>query len=254
MIFALATITGCCYSQNAAEQALYVNAYPPKSVDYKAMPGDLINFRSDTIREFAPNKYRSGYLAEIDPKGKVDLPLLGKRKIADKTTGQIDIELNRAIRKYYTQGNIASEVRAYKSQYFIVMGEVHRPGRRAWTGKQTLLEAVVKSYPTLSSWPQRVLIFRKVSAGKKYDYIESSPAVINAKKINADTKKIVVNLDEMIYFKDMKNNFLLMPGDVIYIQLNPLAYLGRAIQDAFTPDKPTYKPVDNNQNPKRNEN
>ena len=205
------------------------------------MPGDIMNFKSDTIREFASSIRSDGYLATVNQKGNVKLPLIGSKKVSQKTVSQIDDELNKAIRKYYTQGDIASEVKAYKSQYFIVMGEVHRPGRRAWKGNQSLLEVIVKSYPTLSSWPQRILIFRKANAGKNYSYIETPPAVANAKFINNNLKKIVINLDEMIYFRNMKNNILIMPGDVIYVQLNPLAYLGRSIQNAFTPDKPSYR-------------
>jgi len=56
-------------------------------------------------------------------------------------------------------------------------------------------------------------------------------------------KVMVINLMAMVESGDMGNNILLLPNDVIYVQPNPLARIGLAIQSLLFPIQPAVQTV-----------
>lgn len=214
-----------------------------KQIPYRLGHRDVVSVKSPTMREFRPTRAYPGYPARVDRNGMLNLPLVGKVYSKDQTLPELDEKLQTAIRKYYSKGDIAAEVSEFGSKHYIVMGEVYLPGKKSWKGNQTLLEVVADSFPTSAAWLQKILIIRRVDSARKIGYIEKAPAVTNAKILNKNYIQIEINLDEMVVWGDMKNNVLILPGDVVFLQLTPGAYLGRALQKAFDPEraKPAYK-------------
>jgi hypothetical protein len=61
---------------------------------------------------------------------------------------------------------------------------------------------------------------------------------INPPPKGKERKTMIINLMAMVQSGDMANNILLLPNDVIYVQPNPLAKVGLAIQMLLFPIRP----------------
>jgi polysaccharide export outer membrane protein len=131
----------------------------------------------------------------------------------------------------------------YNSQKFFVFGEVNRPGAYTWTGHDTLLDALAIAQPTFAAWPERIFVVRgdcPQEGGRAVSV--TSKKYHNTGTHNPDPKnppkRMMINLLAMIRQGDLTNNVLLKPNDIIYVQPNPLAALGQAVQSLLFPVRP----------------
>jgi hypothetical protein len=112
-----------------------------------------------------------------------------------------------------------------------------------------LLDALSRAQPTENAWPEQIIIVRggkprtggsatTRSAADDKKYHKTGVHLSNDPE--NPRQKLTINLYAMIRDGDMSNNILLIPDDVIFVQPNPLASAGFAMQQLFMPIQPVF--------------
>lgn len=112
-----------------------------------------INKRQSTNREVAP-------LYQVDSKGYIDFPLLGKVKVAGLTVEEINDNLGSQVEEYIKKPTVSVRLENFK---VTVLGEVSKPGRYTVPeGKTSLLDALgMAGDATKYGLRENVLLLRK---------------------------------------------------------------------------------------------
>jgi len=171
--------------------------------------------------------------------------LVGEVEIAGKTAKQVEGEVADKARAYYDYDEIDVNVQVigFNSQKFYVFGQVHQPGPIPWTGHDTLLDALARAQIDFTAWPERITVVRG-SAPMEGGQAGRKPSVkylmegVHPERQDNPPRKITINLWAMVRSGDMTNNILLQPNDVVYVQPNPFAKVGLAIQTLLLPIRP----------------
>ncbi len=227
-------LTSGCYNPKEVEAFLLKPRQVVSGVEYRVYPPDVISISSLHVPEI------DGATQQVRPDGKINLPLLGEVYAAGKTPKEIEKALTDAASDYYEQVDATVQVVGYNSQRFYVFGQVSQPGPMPWTGRDTLLDALAKAYPTRLAWPERIMVLRGSEpheGGQATTQPSRSYALTGVHERSQDNspKKLTVNLMAMVRSGDMTNNIFLMPNDVIYVQPNPFARAALAIETFFSP-------------------
>ncbi|HUS46784.1 MAG TPA: polysaccharide biosynthesis/export family protein [Phycisphaerae bacterium] len=242
----------------AAVLALAAGCYNPKEVEafmarprpqvsgteYRILPPDVLLIKSRVIPEIdAVNQ-------QVRPDGKINLPLVGELAVANKTPKEVERQISEIAREFYDYKDIDVNVQVvgYNSQKFYVFGRVYQPGPMAWTGHDTLLDALARAQIDFMAWPERIIIVRG-SGPMEGGQADRQPSVkyllegVHPQRKDSPPKKITVNLWAMVQSGDMTNNILLEPNDVIYVQPNPCAKVGLAMQTLLLPIRPAVESI-----------
>ena len=135
------------------------------------------------------------------------------------TAKEIGAKLEVLLGRYYVDPKVNVTVIAYRSKKYYVYGQARGAGSRPYTGRDTLLDAVLSSVPDFTSWTSRVKVIRP-SRG------------------DTEVRTLVINVDEMVKKGDWSQNVLLEPDDVVYIPPTPGAWLGLRLRELLYPTVP----------------
>ena len=242
IVFSAVLGGGCTYDRKEVKAFLIKPRRQVSGVEYRVYPPDVITISSLHVPEISNKSQR------LRPDGKINLPLLGELYITGMTPAEIEKTLKTAASEYYEQVDATVQVTGYNSQKFYVFGQVGGQGPRPWTGRDTLLDVLATARPNTLAWPERIIVTRapqpqvggrattKPSTKGKWKYKLKGIRYPESK--DNPPKKITINLMAMIKSGDLSNNILLMPNDVVYVQPNPLAKVGLAIQNLLFPVRP----------------
>jgi protein involved in polysaccharide export with SLBB domain len=235
--FACLALTGGCYDATEVNGFLSKPRSRVSGAEYRVLPPDTLQITSRRVPEInSPTPQR------IRPDGKINLPLLGEIDVANKTPKEIELAIIEAARKYYDEADATVTVTAYESQRFYVYGQVSTPGPVPWTGHDTLLDALSKAHPTPLAWPERIIVVRGVEPQE--DRPTSRPAKgsdsyeltgVHKESKESPRYKMTINLMAMVSSGDLTNNILLKPNDIVFVQPNPFAEVGLALEALFLP-------------------
>ncbi len=198
--------------------------------------GDMLSFLRESQHHTSAMEYRVGIpdaiaisapqILEIhgrgqrlQPDGKITLDLLGEVKIVGMTAKEIAAKLQTLLSRYYVDPKVNVRVTAYASKKYYVTGETVSIGPRRYTGRDTLLDAVLRAGPSFLTWTSRVRVVRPSRDGEA-------------------PKTIIVDVDRMIKEGDWSKNILLEPDDVVHIPVTPLAWVGLRIRELLFPVAP----------------
>lgn len=238
----MASVMSGCYDPKEVQAFLKKNHAPISGVEYRLLPPDIIRITSIRIPEI------NGVDQQIRPDGKINLPLIGEIEVAGKTPKEVESEITALAGKYYADVDANVQVISFKSQKFFVFGQVARPGPRAWTGHDSLLDALADAQPNDLAWTERIVVVRGSApmeggqAPNPQNWKYKTNGIHPDEKVNG-VKKMTVNLWAMVKSGDMANNVLLQPNDVIYVQPNPFAKVGLAVQNLLLPIRPAAQTV-----------
>ena len=194
---------------------------------------DMLHFLREHEHEVAAIEYRIGIpdgvaisaprILEIDgesqsiqPDGKISLRLVGDVKIVGMTAKEIAAKLEVLLSRYYVDPKVSVRVVNYASKKFYVYGQASGAGPRPFTGRDTLLDAVVKSGTTFLSWTSRVKVIRPA-----HDEVP--------------VRTLEIDVDKMVKTGDWSKNILLEPNDIVYIPPTPAAWLGLRVREVLFP-------------------
>lgn len=142
----------------------------------------------------------SGY--PVDTYGNIEIPYVGKVKVAGKTLSEIKVELDSTFQNYVTDASITVRL---VNNYISVIGEVRAPGRYALATDRINIFEALSMAGDLSDYGNR----------QKVQLIRPSPYGPIVKEFSLADRSILTS-----------EYYYIMPNDIIYVQ--PMS--GRAFQ------------------------
>jgi protein involved in polysaccharide export with SLBB domain len=203
-------------------------------IDYRVFPPDVLDIRSQKVAEI------DGVAQQVRPDGKINLPLVGEIYVAGLTPKEIQTAISKRSEETYQDADCTVIVAGFNSQRFYVFGQVAIPGPMQWTGRDSVLDALARTQPTPLAWPSRIYLLRS-SEPQTGGFATTQPSCEyrltgqHPEDPARPRRKMLINLDAMIASGDMANNVILRPDDIIYVQPNPFARLGLAIETILFP-------------------
>ncbi len=170
----------------------------------------------DQLQIIAPNAPEiHNVTVTLRPDGFVTIYLLGDVFAAGKTPTQLASEIEDKILKYYQDVTVQVSVTGFNSKVYYMAGETQM-GPKQYTGKDTVLDAVLRAGVARTAWPEHLAVLRPNEEGQLI-------------------RRMSLNFRDMIERGDLKYNAVLEEGDIIYMPINPLAAIGVAIQNLLAP-------------------
>lgn len=183
------------------------------TTDYRIQPPDVIMLSSPTSKEV------DGHIQRVRGDGKISLKLLGEVKISGLTCAETGAKVADLLARYYTDPTVSVRVMSSDSQKIYVFGEVSAPGAYAFTGRDSLIDVLSRARMTWLAWRAQVKVIRPSA--------------------NPDERhELVLDVDKLITKGDMRTNFLLQAGDIVYIPPTPLAWTGQRVRELLFPFQP----------------
>lgn len=212
-VLAAPGLTGCAAKNADMLHFLREYEHEVSAIEYRIAIPDSIGISAPQILEI------DGEGQQIQPDGKINLRLLGEVKVVGMTAKEVAAKLEVLLSRYYVDPKVSVRVLGYASKKYYVHGHTGGAGPRPYTGRDTLLDAVLRSGVNFLSWTSRVTVTRP-SHGE------------------TPVRTIRVNIDKMLKEGDWTQNILLEPDDVVYIPPTPVAWMAQRIQEILFPIGP----------------
>ena len=210
----LAAVAGGCASKNPdLLHFLREHKHQVSAIEYRVGIPDSLQISAPQALEI------NGMAMQIQPDGKIHLPLLDDVKVTGMTAKEISAKLEVLLSRYYVDPKVSVRIAGYNSKRYYVLGQVGGQGARPYTGRDTLLDAILRGGVNHTSWTSRVKVIRP-SHGE------------------VPIRTIVVDVDRMTKTGDWSKNILLEPDDVVYVPPTPVAWLGQRVRELLSPVVP----------------
>ncbi len=181
---------------------------PPANIDeamkYTLGPDDVIEIEVRRHPEF------SGQYT-VNSEGKIEYKFVGDINVRGLTKAQFKEKLASILSEYIVEPDVDARIVAYLSKVFYVVGEVNAPGKFYMKGDTIpVREALVQAgLPNGAASLRKCRIISPAERGK--------------------VKTRYVNIYELLYGGDLKENVEMNPGDVLYIPSTVIAKIIRVI-------------------------
>ncbi len=164
---------------------------------YRLELGDVITLDFPFTPEYDEN-------VTVQPDGYITLITVGEMHVAGMTIPEVQQALRTAYAKILHEPIIAVGLSTFENPYFIVGGEVGKPGKYDLHGDTTLTQAVeIAGGFTYTSKHSHVMLFRRVSD----DWVSAR----------------VVNVKKMLSAGNLAEDIHLEPGDMVFVPKNRLS-------------------------------
>jgi len=176
-----------------------------ESVKYTLGPNDVVAIEVRRHPEFS-GEYT------VNSEGKIEYKYVGDVIVDGLTKMQLKERLDTILSEYIISPEIDVRIVAYLSKVFYVVGDVHRPGKFYMKGNEiSIREALVQAgLPTNAAAMRKCRLITPNAVGKKNNYL-------------------MVNVYELLYGGDLKENIDMRPGDVLYVPATIMAKVIRVI-------------------------
>jgi len=140
----------------------------------------------------------------VQPDGYVTLRDVGDLQIVGKTLSETIEAIKTAYSKLLHEPMISIDLKDFEKPYFVVGGEVGKPGKFDWRGDITLTQAIaIAGGFTEAAKHSQVLLFRRVS--------------------DQWTSAKIINVKKMFESRDLLEDPDLKPGDMLFVPKNALS-------------------------------
>lgn len=214
-VWVAAAGSGCASKYEDLQAFVQAHNHDVVASTYRIEPPDVLRISSPTSPEV------NGITAAVGSDGKIQLRLLGSVKVSTLTSKEAAAKLEQLLARYYVDPKVEVSVSGYQSKKIYIFGQVGSTGPRPFTGRDTLMDVLAGSQPNQVAWGSRVRVIRP----------SAKPDEVH---------EIVVNVDRMMQEGDLRGNFLLQQGDIVYVPPTPLGWLGLRIQEALFPFTPLF--------------
>lgn len=178
-----------------ADPRAQANAYPQKA--YRIQAGDELE-----IRFFYNAELNDKVI--VRPDGFISLQLIGELMVYDMTPGELTKTLQQRYEPIIQRNAITVTVRGFAAQRIYVDGEVNKPGLFPLTGQVTVMQAIAL-------------------AGGYKDSARLNELILIRRGPSNEPLAIQINLKEIINSKNMSQDVLLLPSDIIFLPKSPIA-------------------------------
>ena len=151
----------------------------------------------------------------VRPDGRISFDLIGDVDVRGRTVADIRTEVTRRLKEFIVQPDVTVTLTKSESRNFFIFGEVMRPGAYPLIGDVTALYAF------------------GVAGGSTKFADEDSARLVRP----APEGKLVypVHYKSITRYGEGQTNYMLQPGDVIYVPPTISGTIGYAIQTIFFP-------------------
>jgi polysaccharide biosynthesis/export protein len=179
-------------------KASNVPQFQERDSRYRMVAGDVFDVNFDLSPEFNQQQIT------VQPDGFVTFRGVGDVKVAGLTMPQLREAIRGAYSKTLHDPIISITLREFQKPFFIADGQLGHPGRYELHGPLTLSEGIAMAGGFLESAKHsQVVLYRRV------DDQWSSAQIINVKKMEGD--------------RDMREDPVLHPGDMLFVPKNRLS-------------------------------
>lgn len=169
---------------------------PVESLDwadgrYRLTASDVLDLRFPYVPEFDQT-------VTVQPDGYVSLRVVGDLRVQGRTLPQLKAMLNEAYSGILREPVVNIILREFEKPYFVVAGEVARPGKYELRSATTLTQGLaLAGGQTRSAKHSQVILFRRFSA-----------ELLEVKEV--DVKKMYAT-------RDLSEDPLVRPGDTVFV-------------------------------------
>jgi polysaccharide biosynthesis/export protein len=204
MVFLLALAVACagCVASGTNPGA------PPQQSEYRIAPPDTLTV---TVRP-EPEIVRE---VVVRPDGRISFDLIGDVDVRGHTLAEVRTEITRRLKDFIVQPDVTVALKRSDSRTFYIFGEVMRPGAYALVGDVTAVYALGM-------------------AGGSTKFASEDSATMVRPGLEGKLA-YPVHYKSITREGDGGTNYLLQPGDVIYVPPTITATIGYAIQNLFFP-------------------
>jgi polysaccharide export outer membrane protein len=190
------------FASNATPATVH-SGFADRNARYTLEAGDSF----DIVFEFSPEFTQT---VAVQPDGFVTLKGIGDVKIAGLTTSEGIAAIKKAYSHILKDPVVTISLKEFEKPSFIADGMVTRPGKYPLRTDTTLMEAIAIAGGVNDMAKQtQVLVFRRVS----HQWMETK----------------VINLKQMVKNKDLSEDIVLQPGDIIYVPQTAMSKVRRYI-------------------------
>jgi polysaccharide biosynthesis/export protein len=180
---------------SVSSQTSNVPQFQERDARYRLVPGDVFDVNFDLTPEF------NQQAVSVQPDGFVTLRGVGDVKVAGLTTPELREAIRNAYSKTLHDPIISITLKEFQKPFFIADGQLGHPGRYELHGPLTLSEGIALAGGFLeTSKHSQVVLYRRVNDQW------TSAQLINVKKMEND--------------RDMREDPLLHPGDMLFVPKN----------------------------------
>lgn len=168
---------------------------------YRLRPSDVVEITFTVAPEFNQS-------LAVQPDGYVTLKDAGMIPAQGLNLEQFSVAVQNAYRGYLHDPQVAVSLKEFERPYFIVGGEVGRPGKYDLRSDTTVAEAVqIAGGLTQQAKHSQVVLFRRVND----DLVETR----------------LLNLKKMLKLGSLKEDAHLRPGDLVFVPQNTISKISR---------------------------
>ena len=156
----------------------------------------------------------------IRPDGKISLEDIGEIQAAGSTPEQLAEEIRLKVIQLYQfkyERPVNVVVSVYRSKFYYVLGQVHSPGPRLYTGRDTVSRAISRARPNLLARLKHVQVI-KPSSDKNI-----KPAVFE------------LDYERLMAHGDNTKDVLLQEEDIVYVPPTIFGWLAMKAEEFVTP-------------------
>ncbi len=168
---------------------------------YRLRPSDVMEISFTVAPEF-------NQTLTVQPDGYVTLKDAGMVEVEGLNLAEFAKAVEKAYQGYLHDPEVAVTLKDFARPYFVVGGEVGRPGRYELRTDTTVIEAVeIAGGFTQQAKHSQVVLFRKVND----DLVETR----------------LINLKKMLKDRQLKEDLHLRPGDLVFVPQNAISKIAR---------------------------
>lgn len=198
-LFALClTLTSAVRAQGVSEPTLTARTR------YKLQAGD----KFDVAFRYTPELNQT---VTVEPDGFINLTAVGELKVSDMTLEQATSVIQGVAAERLRDPKVSLALKEYHRPFFVVAGEVKRPGRFDMESPTTAYQALL------------------LAGGM--DAAARASQIVVFHRLNAQDEQVrVLDLHKMTTGKDLEHDLMLQPGDMILVPRDRIAKFDRIIK------------------------
>jgi protein involved in polysaccharide export with SLBB domain len=204
---------GCAANRADILHFLRDHEHEVSAIEYRVGIPDVVAISAPRILEI------DGEAQQIQPDGKINLRLLGEVKVVGMTAKEIAAKLEVLLSRYYIDPKARVRVAAYNSKKYYIHNQAGLLSARPYTGRDTLLDAIVSAGVDFRSWTSRVKVIRP-----SHD--------------DTAVREITVDIDSMVNSGEWSQNILLEPDDIVVIPPTPASWFAQRVREILYPVGP----------------
>ena len=174
-----------------------VPTFHKRNLRYTIHPSDTLELTFMLTPEF-------NQTVTVQPDGYITLRNVGDLLAAGHTLPELTESIKTAYSKILHDPVISVDPKDFEKPYFVVGGQVGKPGKIDWRGDVTLTEAIAMAGGfTDAAKHSQVLLFRRVS--------------------DQWTEAKIINTKKMLNSRNLQEDPVLQPGDMLFVPKNALS-------------------------------